>query len=177
MSPSTSERQRKFMGAELARKRAGKKTKTEMDESQLEDFASKPLAKSGTILTSQGPFKSHMPDKEYKKWAQSIDKREGVNRPKGYKYKVPIERKIISKQIDDFIDKSLTKYPKWNERRKVTEAQLDKWAEAPMKITDERRDLPKGMIIYRQKSLSKKIDNLCKSIEKCGNGKIIRSKK
>ena len=35
------ERQRKFMGAELARKRAGKKTRTGMSEKQLEDFASK----------------------------------------------------------------------------------------------------------------------------------------
>jgi|TARA_Y100000310_G_scaffold310418_1_gene355641 hypothetical protein len=29
------------MGSELARKRAGKKTKTEMSEQQLEDFAKK----------------------------------------------------------------------------------------------------------------------------------------
>jgi len=39
--PSKTERQRKFMGAELARKRAGKKTKTKMTEKQLEDFAHK----------------------------------------------------------------------------------------------------------------------------------------
>lgn len=39
--PAKSEKQRKFMGAELARKRAGKKTKTGMSEKQLEDFASK----------------------------------------------------------------------------------------------------------------------------------------
>jgi len=38
--PSVSERQRKFMGAELARKRAGKKTKTKMTAKQLEEFAS-----------------------------------------------------------------------------------------------------------------------------------------
>ena len=37
--PAKTEKQRKFMGAELARKRAGKKTKTGMSESQLEDFA------------------------------------------------------------------------------------------------------------------------------------------
>jgi len=41
--PSVSERQRRFMGAELARKRAGKKTKTGMSESQLKDFSMKPL--------------------------------------------------------------------------------------------------------------------------------------
>jgi hypothetical protein len=39
--PAQSEKQRKFMGAELARKRAGKKTKTGMSEKLLEDFASK----------------------------------------------------------------------------------------------------------------------------------------
>lgn len=37
--PSISEKQRRFMGAELARKRKGKKTK--MSEGQLREFASK----------------------------------------------------------------------------------------------------------------------------------------
>ena len=39
--PAKTERQRKFMGAELARKRAGKKTQTGMSESELEKMASK----------------------------------------------------------------------------------------------------------------------------------------
>jgi hypothetical protein len=39
--PAKSERQRKFMGAELARKRAGKPTRTDMTEAQLEEFAAK----------------------------------------------------------------------------------------------------------------------------------------
>jgi hypothetical protein len=39
--PAKTEKQRKFMGAELARKRAGKKTKTGMSEAQLEEYASK----------------------------------------------------------------------------------------------------------------------------------------
>jgi hypothetical protein len=39
--PAKTEKQRKFMGAELARKRAGKKTRTGMSEKKLEDFASK----------------------------------------------------------------------------------------------------------------------------------------
>lgn len=39
--PSVSEKQRKFMGAELGRKRAGKKTKTGMSDKQLSEFASK----------------------------------------------------------------------------------------------------------------------------------------
>ena len=43
--PATTEKQRKFMGAELARKRAGKKTKTKMSETELEKFASKPKSK------------------------------------------------------------------------------------------------------------------------------------
>ena len=37
--PSVSRRQQKFMGAELARKRAGKKTVTGMSEKQLKEFA------------------------------------------------------------------------------------------------------------------------------------------
>lgn len=41
--PSVSEKQRKFMGAELKRKREGKRTRTGMSEKQLEDYASKPL--------------------------------------------------------------------------------------------------------------------------------------
>lgn len=39
--PSYTERQRRFMGAELARKRRGESTETGMSESQLRDFASK----------------------------------------------------------------------------------------------------------------------------------------
>lgn len=45
--PAQSEKQRKFMGAELQRKREGKKTQTGMSEKQLEDFASKPGSKGG----------------------------------------------------------------------------------------------------------------------------------
>ena len=43
--PAKTEKQRKFMGAELQRKREGKKTQTGMTEEQLEDFASKPTTK------------------------------------------------------------------------------------------------------------------------------------
>ena len=39
--PAKTEKQRKFMGAELSRKRAGKKTKTGMSEKELEKMASK----------------------------------------------------------------------------------------------------------------------------------------
>ncbi len=38
--PSVSKRQQRFMGAELERKREGKKTRTHMSEKQLHDFAS-----------------------------------------------------------------------------------------------------------------------------------------
>lgn len=37
--PAVSEKQRRFMGADLARKRAGKKTRTGMSERQLREFA------------------------------------------------------------------------------------------------------------------------------------------
>ncbi len=39
--PARTEKQRKFMAAELSRKRAGKKTKTGMSEKQLRKFAKK----------------------------------------------------------------------------------------------------------------------------------------
>ncbi len=39
MSPAVSQKQQMMMGADLARKRAGKKTRTGMSESQLSDFA------------------------------------------------------------------------------------------------------------------------------------------
>jgi hypothetical protein len=38
-NPAVSEKQRRFMGAELGRLRAGKKTKSGMNERQLEEFA------------------------------------------------------------------------------------------------------------------------------------------
>jgi hypothetical protein len=37
--PAKSEKQRKFMGAELGRLRRGKKTRTGMSEKQLKEFA------------------------------------------------------------------------------------------------------------------------------------------
>jgi hypothetical protein len=40
--PAVSQRQQKFFGAELVRKRAGKSTKTGMSEAQLGDFAGTP---------------------------------------------------------------------------------------------------------------------------------------
>ena len=39
--PAKSEKQRRFMGAELGRKRSGKKTRTKMTAKQLRDFAKK----------------------------------------------------------------------------------------------------------------------------------------
>jgi len=39
--PAKSEKQRKFMGAELGRKKRGEKTKTGMSKKQLKDFARK----------------------------------------------------------------------------------------------------------------------------------------
>jgi hypothetical protein len=49
MMPSVSEKQRRFMGAELGRLREGKKTKTGMSEEKLKDFAEKPIEKAGII--------------------------------------------------------------------------------------------------------------------------------
>jgi hypothetical protein len=44
--PAKTEKQRKFMGAELQRKREGKKTRTGMSEKELEKNASKDKKKS-----------------------------------------------------------------------------------------------------------------------------------
>ena len=40
--PAKTERQRKMMGADLSRKRRGKKTRTGMTEKQLREYAHKP---------------------------------------------------------------------------------------------------------------------------------------
>lgn len=63
--PSVSEKQRKFMGAELARKREGKKTKTDMSEKQLEDFASKALlSRLDDYLTKMNGVRNPTPQEE-----------------------------------------------------------------------------------------------------------------
>ncbi len=50
--PAKSEKQRKMMGADLAKAKKGKKTKTGMNIKQLEDFARKPgKKKSGAGRT------------------------------------------------------------------------------------------------------------------------------
>lgn len=46
--PAVSERQRRFMGAELGRSRAGEKTRTGMSEEKLEHFARRPGRKKRT---------------------------------------------------------------------------------------------------------------------------------
>lgn len=43
--PAKTKRQRRFFGAELARARAGKKTKTGLSKSKLKEFAKKPKGK------------------------------------------------------------------------------------------------------------------------------------
>jgi hypothetical protein len=51
--PATSKKQQGFMGAELARKRAGKKTKTKMTVEQLLDFAKTPKKGLPTKVTKK----------------------------------------------------------------------------------------------------------------------------
>jgi hypothetical protein len=43
--PAKSEKQRKFFGSELKKKRAGKRTKTGLSEDKLKDFAASPKKK------------------------------------------------------------------------------------------------------------------------------------
>jgi len=52
LMPAVSEKQRRFMGAELARKRAGKKTRTGMTTQQLREFASS-VKGSGTFTIKE----------------------------------------------------------------------------------------------------------------------------
>lgn len=51
--PAVSKRQQMFMGAELARKRAGAKTRTGMSEAQLRDFAK--TKRKGLPASAGGP--------------------------------------------------------------------------------------------------------------------------
>ncbi len=48
MSPAKTRRQQKFFGADLARKRAGKKTKTGLSEKKLREHARSPRKKRGS---------------------------------------------------------------------------------------------------------------------------------
>ena len=50
--PARTEKQRRFMGAELQRKREGKETQTDMTEKELEDMASKPSKGKGKKSSS-----------------------------------------------------------------------------------------------------------------------------
>ncbi len=56
--PSSTEKQRRFMGAELERKREGKKTETGMSEKQLEEFASKPTLDAKSSRSSRSKSKA-----------------------------------------------------------------------------------------------------------------------
>jgi len=56
--PARSEKQRRFMGAELERKREGKPTQTDMTEHELEDFARKPVMKPRSKAKSSATSKS-----------------------------------------------------------------------------------------------------------------------
>jgi hypothetical protein len=42
--PAVSKKQKKFMGAELGRKKAGRKTRTGMSKGQLEDYVGGPVS-------------------------------------------------------------------------------------------------------------------------------------
>lgn len=57
--PSVSEKQRKFFGAELGRKKHGEKTDTGMSEDKLKDFASKPVDKRGGASDSHHKSMRH----------------------------------------------------------------------------------------------------------------------
>ena len=69
--PAKSKKQQMFMGAELARKRAGQKTTTGMSEGQLKDFASTarkglPKSKSPNLKSSKEEMRKYVKGKKKK---------------------------------------------------------------------------------------------------------------
>lgn len=64
--PAVSKRQQRFMGAELARKRAGKKTSTDMSLSQLHDFASTSRKGLPDLSSSPEAVRKHVKGKHKK---------------------------------------------------------------------------------------------------------------
>ncbi len=63
--PAKSERQRRFMGAELARKRRGEATETGMSESQLRDFAKKRKKKKRSRHQAPNPNEQFGPQERH----------------------------------------------------------------------------------------------------------------
>ena len=57
--PAVSTKQRRFMGADLARKRAGKKTRTGMSEDQFEDYAGSEMGGTRRRCAMPGCGKMH----------------------------------------------------------------------------------------------------------------------
>lgn len=106
---SSTERQRKFMGAELGRKREGKKTVTGMSEEQLSEFASKPLAKAGekkfgpTDKCSKCGYEFTSPGHKPVRCPKC-----NANFP-GFEYK---STKKLCKAIDEFVEKQENKLKK-----------------------------------------------------------------
>jgi hypothetical protein len=77
--PSVSAKQRRFFGAELARKRAGKKTQTGLGEESLRDFARKPKGKK--LPESKGPRAKNKP--------KAMPARTGRGSPLGFGRRAP----------------------------------------------------------------------------------------
>lgn len=72
--PSSSASQQRLMGADLARKRAGKPTRTGMSEKRLEDFASKRDASRASDQPAMAPAKGP-PENARAKAAKSLIRR------------------------------------------------------------------------------------------------------
>ena len=110
--PSHSEKQRKFMGAELSRLREGEKTMTGMNEEQLNDFASKPI-----INKAEDPGYYPVPNKVPKEFEGAFGrgvptdwKKVGLGRVKRSSEKGNLEareelNRRLKKSLDSFIQK------------------------------------------------------------------------
>ena len=74
--PSKSEKQRRFMGAELSRRRSGERTETDMSEEQLGDYASKEAFVLSLIDKYLGKDKKNICPKCGKDHIDSMDKQD-----------------------------------------------------------------------------------------------------
>jgi len=105
--PSKTERQRKFMGAELSREREGEKTKTGMSESQLEDFASKPIEKSRLedIHAYRKKLYAHLRNKDPRPIKENEHLGAAWRTEMREKYKNKVNKSLTDK-IDLFVEKA-----------------------------------------------------------------------
>jgi hypothetical protein len=91
--PAVSEKQRRFFGAELARKREGKKTKTDMSESDMEDFAKKKKKRKKKLPTHGSGLLSPLGQRTLAGYQQKWGDSEGHT-----KFEAAVEGGLLSRE-------------------------------------------------------------------------------